>query len=93
MPWQESWVPAPSDHALLVVTELPPGLEVHDFGHREAFGRGGVQYHFCHQCGGWIEGHAPAYSVDNLGPLSGRHGTEYFCRRCGAEIGFFGIMS
>jgi len=52
-------------------------------------------WHFCHHCAGWIEGEPHENRVNTLdgSRLSGRRGTEFFCRRCAKEIGFSGLMS
>lgn len=47
----------------------------------------------CRYCGGWIEGQPNQYEEDTLAPLAGRRGTVKHCRRCGREIGFFGMVS
>ena len=58
------------------------------------------EYHYCKgdvlqdlpSCG-WVEGLPNEYDVNTLGPLSGRQGTEYYCAKCGASIGFTGCYS
>jgi len=52
----------------------------------------GIAYK-CHWCKGWIEGEPIREHEDTIGPLSGREGTVEYCRRCGLEIGFFGMVS
>ncbi len=102
MPWTQHWFDAPKDMSLTVHKELPEGItEGAPFtfaGVKEATGyvdKGYKTFHFCDRCGGWIEGYANQFEVNNLNSnmLAGRKGTEYFCRRCGTEIGFFGLMS
>lgn len=102
MPWQQEWFEAPKDMNLPVLNKLPDG--VHEKGYlsigglQEACGLMGEEWHefyLCPHCKGWIEGIVNAFPVNNLNPtqLAGRQGTEYYCRRCGKEIGFFGLMS
>ena len=51
------------------------------------------QCYECRYCGGWIAGRPNRYHEDTIAPLAGRRGTVEHCQRCGAEIGFFGMMS
>ncbi len=94
MPWQQQWVEAPKDLRLPVLAELPDGVRELEFpfGYKEAYGQG-RRFYSCRYCGGWIEGQPNSFPVNTLGPLSGRQGTEYHCRRCGEQIHFDGIMS
>jgi hypothetical protein len=95
MPWETRWVPAQSDPSLPVLDELPEGDWHREdlFGYPYAFGGGGRRFYRCSHCAGWIEGQPAASRVNTLGPLSGRQGTEYHCRRCGSELAFSGMMS
>jgi hypothetical protein len=106
MPYREVWYPAPTNESLPVLSELPTGYEEDRWrmGARQATARFGLDghphfeakpraYHYCHRCGGWVPGEPYTSEVSNLGPLSGRKGTEYYCRRCGKEIGFVGMVS
>jgi hypothetical protein len=93
MPYEMRWVPVPKDETLEVHQEIPQGLM--DWGyHRAGFVNGQYfQFHECKKCGGWITGRPAEYRIDTLGPLCGRKGIEYYCRRCGYQIGFDGWMS
>lgn len=102
MPYSLHYEPAPSDMSLPVLKELPDGVTEESFTLgvvREASGKpteeGWPHYHFCPHCNGWIEGYPNEFPVNTFAPqhLAGRKGTEYFCRRCGHEIGFLGLMS
>jgi len=94
MPYQEHWIPAPKDMTLPVLETLPEGVhEMDDMGVFEEAWLGSQRWHHCWHCKGWIPGHANEYSVSNLGILSGRQGTEYYCARCGEKIAFFGMVS
>lgn len=42
---------------------------------------------------GWVEGTPNDYKINTLAPLAGRRGTEYYCAKCGAKIGFIGVIS
>lgn len=96
MPYESRWVDPPTDPTLPVLAEPPegcvPGIgfggpkEVRTPDHRRHF-------YECRHCKGWIEGHPHESRVNNLGPLSGRRGTEFHCVRCGHEVGFTGMMS
>jgi hypothetical protein len=94
MPWESSWVPAPSDPSLPVLAELPEGVAEWPWPDdpRRAHG-GGRRFYHCKRCGGWIEGNPTEYRVDTLAPLSGRRGVETYCIRCGEEIAFSGMVS
>jgi hypothetical protein len=59
----------------------------------DADGNSYKNYHHCSRCGGWIEGTAEIKYINTIGPLSGREGEAYICRRCGGEISFFGKYS
>lgn len=100
MPWETVWRPPRVDDTLAVWPgdhHHPPdgyildGLVIGPLTAHRSSPYGCV--YLCCQCGGWIEGHADEYQVNDLGPLSGRRGTEFYCRRCGAEVGFFGMMA
>lgn len=103
MPYRQVYEPAPKDMNLPVIKEgeLPAGVEEKRWtlsSLREAAGMVGDEYlvfHFCHWCKGWIPGHANEYRVNTLDSsrLAGRQGQEYYCKRCGQEIGFSGLMS
>ena len=100
MPWQQTWVPAPKDESIEVLSgtrDLPPqGFELDElyWGTRTAQKRIPYKtaYHCCF-CNGWIEGQPNEFPVNTLGPLRGRSGIESYCRRCGNEIGFVGKMA
>jgi hypothetical protein len=93
------WVKGDAEPGLAVLPEPPEDCRIPGIGS----GFGGPDevrsadfkrhFHRCHWCEGWIEGRANQSGVNTLGPLSGRRGTEYNCRRCGREIGFAGMMS
>lgn len=51
------------------------------------------QYYYCPECEGYIEGPPSIQKIDNLGPLSGRRGVEYRCRRCWYQFAFSGCIS
>ena len=72
------WVP-PDRHLELEVFSTRPTLD--------------KPFYECYWCRGWIEGEPMQENVDTIAPLSGRRGTVSYCRRCGKEIGFFGMMS
>lgn len=99
MPYRTIWEPAPKDMSLHVLSELPDGYSTGNYsllsmiGIREARKGFTENMYFCDRCNGWIKGYPNEYKVDNLGLLSGRHGTEYYCLRCGHEMGFMGVMS
>lgn len=101
MPYYMHYEPPPTNMGMKVHKELPVGVRERErlLSHlREADGivnDAWLEFHFCPDCDGWIEGHAQEFKVNTLdgGRLSGRRGTEYFCRRCGYQIAFMGIMS
>jgi hypothetical protein len=97
MPYHLVWEPAPKDESLTVFKELPDGYEKHSlsiFGFDEVH-KGLNTMYFCYHCNGWIEDYPNTFSINTLNSsrLAGRCGTEFFCRRCGKEIGFIGMMS
>lgn len=98
------WEDAPKDEGLTVHESLPP--LVGELAYTSVLGQPRQAWgatadgaprvlHFCQHCNGWIEGTATQYSVNTLDSsrLAGRRGTEYYCRRCGREIAFSGMMS
>lgn len=101
MPYVQHYVPAPKNMDLKVYPDLPGGYVeeriwlIH--GYREARKSGSFDtMYFCDlDCKGWIEGEPNDYPVNTLEPehLAGRRGREYFCRRCGRQIAFIGLMS
>ena len=93
MPWRMEYESAPADESLAVSANLPTEFVEDDMGYRDARGPHATHMHYCPKCGGWIEGHANQFREDTLGPLCGRRGTTYHCRRCGYEIGFTGCMA
>ena len=98
MPFQMQWVPAPADPKLPVLKKLPKGAQSGWGGayliKKEGKKDESVQHwHECPFCKGWIPGEAFESEENTLGPLSGRSGTATYCRRCGREIGFSGVMS
>jgi len=101
MPYQLEWFDAPEDKSLPVLDALPNGVAERTrlFGPREAWGTPADgwfrRFHFCHHCGGWIEGDANEYHENTLDSahLAGRRGKAYHCLRCGREIAFFGAVS
>ncbi len=50
-------------------------------------------YYYCPQCKGYIEGYPGEYGENSIGPLCGRCGTAYYCKRCGYELSFYGYVS
>ena len=65
-------------------------------GGHEYFGEGMEHYaYYCGNCKGWIMGEPNDYYINNLAPehLAGRRGHDYYCRRCGENVGFSGIVS
>jgi hypothetical protein len=93
IPYKMRWVPAPKDEMLNVLQEIPEGLLDSLYRQYGIVEDKFVCFHKCKKCGGWIEGEPTEYHIDTLRPLSGRRGTEYYCRRCGHQIGFIGMMS
>lgn len=104
MPYRLVWEDAPKDESLPVLKELPEGIEEDAFILRWHSKRRKVhvvingefvQYHYCPECGGWIPGDYYEASVNTLDTrhLAGLHGTEYYCRRCGYQVAFEGMMS
>lgn len=100
MPFYSDWEPAPSDMSLPVLEELPDGVAERYRFHepKEAFGVINGEpcpYHYCKHCGGWIPGYPNHYKVNTLDSysLSGRRGDEWYCVRCGRQIGFSGAVS
>jgi hypothetical protein len=93
MPYELYWVPPPTDASLPVLAEPPEGAEDWGFDGPKVIRVGRDRYHHCHRCAGWIPGDATESRVNTLGPLSGRCGVEFYCRRCGWEIAFSGMMS
>lgn len=99
MPWKMVWVPPKVNEDIPVLKELPPGITEFPSvaGTRAALGRTADgeyhRYQHCRNCDGWIEGDSEIATEHTLGPLSGRSGTVYLCRRCGHEIGFTGVVS
>ena len=67
-------------------------LETFFGGPKQVFARQQGGY-FCPVCNGWIPCDPYRHEVNTLAPLAGRKGTEFYCRRCGGEIGFSGVMS
>jgi len=71
-----------------VLTELPDGVqETKLSSFRMAFGNQ-KYYHYCSQCGGWLEGEPIQFREDTSGPLCGRKGEVVQCIRLGHEIAF-----
>jgi hypothetical protein len=105
MPWTQSWTPARQEPELKVRKRLPKSLADRLKAEEKEFGKtnrteigdlvGGkyVEFHYCRNCKGWIEGPTNEYGEDTIGPLSGRCGTSHCCRRCGTEVYFSGILS
>lgn len=50
----------------------------------------GRRYHYCEECGGWLEGDVQSVLENSSGPMAGRVGRAYYCRRMGHELGFVG---
>lgn len=48
---------------------------------------------YCTRCNGYIPGTPIQEGENSIGPLCGRCGTSYRCRRCGKELAFNGYMS
>jgi ribosomal protein L40E len=97
MPYEQRYVPAPTDMSLAVEDDLPREFQERKLsigGVLEADARNPYRVmYFCRKCEGWIEGRPNAYREDTMAPLSGRRGTAYHCRRCGTEIAFSGMVS
>jgi hypothetical protein len=105
MPWKQVYVPPPQDMSLRVwhKNELPPNVRFETIGlgfrqfEEASLITDTVWLHWyeCRHCNGWIEGYANQYSVNTLDSsrLAGRRGTEWYCRRCGEQIAFLGMMS
>lgn len=103
MPYEQRWVPAPTDMSIKVIagnaTSPPDGttLEDNTFGMapypRAVKKTPFVKFYHCRQCEGWIEGYPSEFRVNTLGVLSGRQGVDFHCRRCGDNIGFEGRRS
>ena len=101
MPYRMVYEPAPKNMELLVYPDLPkeyaeqPHWLTIPFRwarHTETY----EEMYFCdHDCKGWIEGNPNKYHVNTLEPehLAGRRGEEFYCRRCGRQIAFVGLMS
>jgi len=101
MPWVQVWEDAPHDESLEVLQSLPPGVsrleasgDLHHAWGQTADGEW-RSYHFCQHCGGWIPGNAYEVQENTLDSyhLAGRQGRVDYCRRCGREIAFSGIVS
>jgi hypothetical protein len=94
MPYIQQWIPAPIDKSIPVLEEMPEGAREFSTGlsYRICHVKG-IEYHYCPECKGWIEGSPNEFKVDTLAPLVGRRGIEYYCKRCGYELAFIGIMS
>lgn len=101
MPYKLVHFDAPKDMTLPVFSSLPEGfveerdvlLTVNRIAQNGMFPRS-FMYH-CHWCDGWIQGEPNEFKVNTLESehLAGRRGIEYYCCRCGREIGFSGMMS
>jgi predicted RNA-binding Zn-ribbon protein involved in translation (DUF1610 family) len=94
MPYQQEYIPAPTDFSLKVVKDKPEGHET-DFAAvvKQIFDmENGDVWHFCPKCDGWIRGKPNQFEENTLGPLCGRQGTTSHCARCGYEINFSGMM-
>lgn len=105
MPYKQVWFDASKDENIEVYRDLPPEYHERKFGLwgvKQA--ELNVEYwkddkelwmYECHHCNGWIKGEPNKYEINTLRPsqLAGRQGTEFYCRRCGNQIGFMGIMS
>lgn len=100
MPFIQRWVPAPKDESLPVFAELPPGrIEKRSsawLGFKRIYVEN-VFYYYCDRtCSGWIQGRKPnMFSINTLSPerLAGRRGRQFYCCRCGEQIGFIGVRS
>ncbi len=100
MPYVHKWIPAPTNKTLTALKELPEGfVEVtSEFWstYRHARNSRYQKYYYCeYDCKGWIEGEPNCYRENTLEPehLAGRQGEAYYCRRCGREIAFSGMVS
>lgn len=101
MPFISTWIPAPSDESIPVVQgdeKTPPGGfcsdDIHVGGVPEVVSHGPfLRMYHCRFCEGWIDGEPTEFRINTLGVLSGRRGSEFYCRRCGQELAFFGMMS
>ena len=92
----------PKKPELIVHKEPPPDTDDRfSFGYKSRWSVRSATcqyktYFFCHHCGGWIEGEPHENEVNTMSPshpLSGRRGWEFYCLRCGGEIGFSGMVS
>lgn len=77
MPYQNVWIDPPYDMSLPVHKEAPDD----------------VSSDYCEYCGGWVAGGAFRYHENTLDIRSGRRGVVFYCRRCGKEIDFIGVVS
>ncbi len=104
MPYRLEYFDAPKDLSIKVYAELPDGYSEVKFGlgykeadlNSEHWGEGKeFSMYYCSHCDGWIYGEPHKYHIDTLRPeqLAGRRGDEYFCRRCGERVGFWGTVS
>lgn len=100
MPYRQVYEPAPKNMSLKVIEQLPEGYEedrLFSFAGVKVYRKSGSYDYLtkCHRCKGFIEGLPNEFQVNTLDTrhLAGRQGTEYYCQRCGSEIGFIGMMS
>jgi len=108
MPWEQVWVPNPSDENIPLHKNPPDNFQQYEgWGckmarrsvesliedHKQGKELDHRTYYYCRECKGWIEGKPTEYHEDNIGPLCGRRGTVTACIRCGDEIGFCGMVS
>lgn len=79
---------------MVVLKTLPSGIKSLTYAPYKAVGSGNRQFHFCKNCGGWIEGSPLVQTEDDLPEFAeGRRGTVVRCRRMGHEIGFTGVYN
>lgn len=100
-PYNYHWQPPEKHLSLKVHKKLPKGFtQEMSFGNdvKEARNAKYEHMYFCphRECNGWIDGLPTEHEVHTMSqhhPLSGRDGTEYYCHRCGQEIGFIGMVA
>ncbi len=82
------------DESIEVLKKQPSGMDYTVFFDRIYAEDGSGFYYKCpyDSCDGWIHGDPIMDFEDTLGPLAGRRGHSYRCRRCRREIAFDGRM-
>ena len=92
MPYKTTWEPASKDESLPVLKELPEGYREHKncLVSIRLANKSVHDAYFCIYCDGWILGDMSEYDVNTWETKGSREGREYYCRRCGKELGFVG---